>query len=182
MPWPRQVGARLGDDPAGAAALAAGARDGEEALLVSQLPGAAALRARRRRGAGCGARAAAGLTGLLTRDLDGRFGALRGLLERNLHVVAQVGAALRPAAPAAAAEHVAEAEDVAEAAEDVLEVREDGRVDAAAPAGRAGHAGMAEAVVARALVGVGQHRVGFGRFLEALLRGLVARDCDPGGT
>ena len=33
---------------------------------------------------------------------------------------------------------------------------------------------MAEAIVARALVGVGQHRVGLGRFLELLLGGLVA--------
>ena len=40
--------ARLGDDRAGAAALAARARDGEEALLIAKLPAALALRARRR--------------------------------------------------------------------------------------------------------------------------------------
>ncbi len=33
---------------------------------------------------------------------------------------------------------------------------------------------MPEAIVARALVGVGQDRVGLGRFLELLLGGLVA--------
>ena len=42
-------------------------------------------------------------------------------------------------------------------------------------AGRAGHAGVPEAIVARALVAVGEHRVGLGRFLEPLLGGLVAR-------
>ena len=60
------------------------------------------------------------------RDLDVRLGPERGLLERQLEVVAQVGAA--PRAAAAAAEDVAEAEEVAE---DVAEVGEDRRVEAA---------------------------------------------------
>ena len=47
-PWPRQVCARPGDDAPAAAAFAAGARDGEESLLIAQLAGAAALRTRRR--------------------------------------------------------------------------------------------------------------------------------------
>ena len=57
------------------------------------------------------------------------LGACCRLLERDLEVVAEIGAALRPAA-AAAAEHAAEAEDVAEAAEDVVELGEDRRVEA----------------------------------------------------
>ena len=39
----------------------------------------------------------------------------------------------------------------------------------------AADAGVAEAIVAGALVGVGEHRVGLGRFLELLLGRLVAR-------
>ena len=79
--------------------------------------------ARARRGAG----ALAGFAGFLARDLDRRFGAGGRFLERDLEVVAQVRAALRTAAPAAAAEDIAEAEDVAETREDVGEVGEDRR-------------------------------------------------------
>ncbi len=96
----------------------------------------------------------------------------RRLLERDLEVVAQVGAALRSAAPPPAAEHVAEAEDVAEPAEDVLEAGEDGGIEAAR--GRAAETGVTEAVVHVALVGVGEDRVGLGRFLELLFGCLVA--------
>ena len=65
--------------------------------------------------AGSGTRALAGLAGLLARDLDRRLGAGGGLLEGDLEVVAQIGTALRPAAPPPAAEDVAEPEGVAEA-------------------------------------------------------------------
>ena len=51
---------------------------------------------------------------------------------------------------------------------------EDRRVEAAGAAARRDR-GMAEAIVARALVGVGEHGVRLGRFLELLLGGLVAR-------
>ena len=78
---------------------------------------------------GAGAGALARLARFLPRDLDGGLHPLRRLLERDLQVVAQVGAALRAAAPAAAAEEVAEAEDVAQAAEDVAEIGEDRRVE-----------------------------------------------------
>ena len=64
-------------------------------------------------------------------NLDRRFGAGRGLLEGDLEVVAEIRAALRTAAAPAAAEQVAEAEGVAEAGEDVGEVGEDRRVEAA---------------------------------------------------
>ena len=128
--------ARLGDDAPLAAALAAGLRDGEEALLVADLPAPAALRAHGGGGPGRGARALARLARLLPRDLDAGLHPLGRFVERDLEVVAQIGAALRPAAPSAAAEEIAEAEDVAQAAEDVAEVGEDRRVEparAAAP-------------------------------------------------
>ena len=158
---------------AGAAALAAGARHGEEPLLIAQLTAPLALRARGRLRPFGRAVAAARLALFLPRNLQRHLGALGRFLERDLEVVAQVGAALR-AAPAAAAgaEDVAETEDVAEAAEDVLEPGEDVGVEAAG--GRAAQAGVAEAVVHVALVGVGEHRVGLGRLLEQVFRLLVA--------
>src|SRR6185295_16729597 len=97
--------ARLRDDLAGAAALRAGARHREEALLKADLALAFALRTgarrRSRRRAGAVARPAI----FLARNLDRRLGAARRLLEADLEVVAQVGSALRAAAaPPAAAE------------------------------------------------------------------------------
>jgi hypothetical protein len=97
---------------------------------------------------------------------------LAGGLERDLEVVAQIGAAARTGP--AAAEGVAESEDVAEPAEDVAEVREHRRVEALRPAALA-DAGMAEAIVGGALVAVGEDRRRPRRFLEALLGGVVAR-------
>ena len=57
---------------------------------------------------------------------------MRRLLERDLEVVAEVAAALRTAAAASAAEQIAEPEDVAQAAKQILETLEDGRVEAGA--------------------------------------------------
>ena len=173
---------RLRDRLAGAAAVRARARDGEEALLVAQLAGAAALRAGLGRRARRGAGARAGLAGLLARDLDRRLGAGRRFLEGDLEVVAQIGAALRAAAPPAAAEDVAEAEHVAEAGEDVGEVGEDRRDRSPRRRRAAAHAGVAEAIVEAALLAIGEDRVGLGRFLEALLGRRDRRDCDPDGA
>ena len=97
-------GARLADHAPRAAAQAARAGDGEEALLVTQLARPAALPARLGPAAGGRAGALAGVAGFLARDLDGRLGAGKRLLEADLEVVAEVGAALRAAAPAASAE------------------------------------------------------------------------------
>src|SRR5690606_1653977 len=65
----------------------------------------------------------------------------------------------------------AESEEVAE---DVREVGEDVRVEARA-ALRARDAGMAELVVARTLLGIAEHGVGLGRFLEAFFRLRIVR-------
>jgi hypothetical protein len=101
------------------------------------------------------------------------LGAAGRLVERDLEVVPQVGAALRPAATAASTEEVAEAEDVAEPAEDVLEPDEHVRVEPAGARGRA-DAGVTEAVVQAPLLRVGEDGVGLGRFLEPLFRFLAA--------
>ena len=95
--------------------------------------------------------------------------------KRDLEVVAQVGAALRAAAPAAAAEQIAEAEHVAEDVGEVAELAEHRRVEAGAAAGRELTPGVAEAVVQAALLGVGEDRVRLRRFLEFVLGRLVAR-------
>jgi hypothetical protein len=162
--------ARLGDDAAGPAAVAACLGHGEEALLIADLAGAPALRTGLGAGPAGRTGALARRAGLLARDPDLRLRALGGRLEGDLEVVAQVGAAPRTAAPAA--EAVAEPEDVAEAAEDVAEVGEHRRVEALARA--LVHAGVTEAIVGRALVAVGEDGVGLGRFLELLLGGVVA--------
>ena len=93
--------------------------------------------------------------------------ALGRLLELDFEVVAKVGAALRAGAASAAAEP----EDVAEAAEDVFEAAELRRIE---PLRAVADAGVAEAIVAGALVAVAQDRVGLGRFLELLFGRLVA--------
>ena len=69
-------------------------------------------------------------------------------------------------APALSAEHVAKSEQVAE---DVVEIVEHRGVESAIAARAAGNSGVTEAVVARALLGIGENRVGFAAFLEALL-------------
>ena len=78
---------------------------------------------------------------------------------------------LRAAAAATAAEQVAEAERVAQPAEDVLEADKRRRIETtgALPA----EARMAEAIVGGALLRVRQHGVRFGGLLELLL-GLLA--------
>src|SRR5262249_23103716 len=91
------------------------------------------------------------------------------LLEADLHVVAQVGAALAAAA--------APAPGAAAHAEQVVEDVGEGRGDVAEAAGCAGAAvlegGVAEAVVGSALVGVLEDLVGLVDLLEAGLARLV---------
>src|SRR5205814_8233218 len=108
-------------------------------------------------------------------NLDRGLGPGGGLLERDLEVVAEIGAALRTAAPAALPEDVAEAEDVAEPREDVGEVGEDGRIESSGARSRAADAGVAEAIVHAPLLAVREHRVRLGGFLERLFGLLVAR-------
>src|ERR671931_681787 len=61
-------------------------------------------------------RSAAGLARLLPRNLNRRLGAARRFVERDLQVVPEIGAALRTAAAPRAAEEIAEAEQITEAA------------------------------------------------------------------
>ena len=112
-----------------------------------------------------------GFARFVTRNLDRCFHALCRLGEGDLEVVAEIGAALRPAAAAPPPE----AEEVADAAEDVVELGEDRRIESSGTARGAGHGCVAEPIVARALIRVGQHRIRLGRLLERVLGGLIAR-------
>ena len=112
---------------------------------------------------------------LLARNLNRRLGARRGFFEGDLEVVAQVRSALRAAAAPAAAEHVAEAERVAETREDVGEVGENRRVEAGAAPTRRSRRRDRSGRTAPRFSAIGEHRVRFGRFLEALLGVAIVR-------
>ena len=107
--------ARIVDHLAAALTGRAGALQREEALRVTDAAGAVAMRAGLRLGAGLGAGAGAGFAGHRRRQAHLRGLAVERLLERDLHVVAQIGAALAAVAAAARAAHAEDAlEDVGE--------------------------------------------------------------------
>src|SRR6185436_11954706 len=142
----------------------------EEALGRPHASSAAAYRTGLRLGAGLGAGARTGLAGDRDRDLDLRGLAEVGFLQRDFHIVAQVGAALASATPPALPGH----------AEQVLENIRKRRGEAGAEAGTAAaHAllecGMAVAVIGGALLAVLEDLVGFVDFLESHFAGGVAR-------
>src|SRR5262249_42268051 len=148
----------------GAAALGAGLRHGQEAVIATHLARAAAHVAGLEAAAGLDAGSGARLAGFQTRDLDLRLEPGRGLLEGDLQLVLEILAARGArAAPAAAARE--------EVLEDVLE---EGSESGIAEAGT--HAGTcrAEAVEMRALVGIGQDGVGLVDLFELLLGLFVA--------
>src|SRR6266850_79549 len=164
--------AGIPDDRPRAAALAAGPAQGEEPLPVHHLSLAAAGLAGRAR-AGLGPGAAAVRAVLEAGNGDLLLAAQGGVEKVDLEIEAQVGPpAPGGARPARPAEEVPERK-AEERSEDVLEIGEDLRVEAAETLGAA-EAGMAEPVVAGALLLVGQDGVGLGRFLELLLGVLVA--------
>src|SRR4029077_14800711 len=162
--------ARAVDRLAAALAIRAGALQREEALGMADFAVAAAHLTGFRLGAGLGAGARAGLARHRRRNADLRRLARIGVVERDFHVVAQIGAALASAAAAAPAAH----------AEQVVENIGKRGGEFGTEAGRAAapavlERGMAEAVVGRALVRILEDLVGFVDFLEAMLGVLVAR-------
>jgi hypothetical protein len=165
------TGAGFGDDLAAAVAVRAGLLHAEEALAhlhrAAAVAGAAGLGA----GAGLGAAAVAGVTFLPARDADLAVLAVGGFLERDLHRVREVGAAV-DLASAARATAAATAEDVAEdVAKGLREAAEAlGATRAAAHVGV--DPGVAVLVIGRALLRVAQHLVGFLDLLELFFGGL----------
>ena len=172
------------DDLAAAAALlahAAGLHHAERgALRGVHAAGALAVRADLRRGAGGAAGALAVRALLDTADVDLLLAAERRLFKGDVQAHAQIVAPARaaalglPAAAEAAAEDIAE--DVPEAAaENVAKAAEAAETGPAGAAGGRVERRMAELVILRALVGIGQHLVGLVDLLEALLTFLIAR-------
>src|SRR5436853_2891713 len=145
------------DHLARAATGRAGAQDRQERLLITHLAAAAAgrttdgLRAFRR------AASVTYITVFQAGHANLRLDALRRFFEANLDVVAQVSAALRAAPLVAPAEHIAEAEQVAQ---DVFKSRK-ALAEARDCARHRADASMAEAVVTRPRLGLRYHLIGF---------------------
>ena len=120
-----------------------------------------------------GTGAVAGLAAHRAGNADRRLLAGEGVLQRYLHVVAEIGAApgLPPAAPPRPAAHELAEQVVEHVGEAGAEVEAGG----AGAAARAIEGGVTEAVVGRALLLVGEHVVGLGNLLELLLGDLVIR-------
>src|ERR1019366_2067017 len=168
-------GARIADDLAAAVAGAAGAANGEDALLVEDFSAAVAGGAVGGPAAGFAAGALAALAALHARHLDFSAHAEHGVLEAEFQIVAHILAALRAGAfapPAAGiAEEVAEAEEIAQ---DIAEI---GKGFGIVTGGTAGalHARMAEAIVGGALLRIAQDAIGLAGFLEFLFRAGIVR-------
>src|ERR1051325_9479950 len=161
--------ARLGDERALSAALAAGAGHSKEALLKANLPTAAAGRACLRRCAGFGAAAVAGFARAVARDFDLFLDAENGFLESDVEVVAQIVTAA-PAPPRAGATAEEFAEDIAEY---VLEAR-GVKIETAGKRSAVAERGVTELVILRALLGIAEDGIRLRDFLEALLRLFVS--------
>ena len=153
-----------------------GLGDAEDAARVDDLAAAAAGRAGPDAGAGFGARAVAGVAAFRLGDRDLLFAAVGGFLEGDLHVVAQVVAALRLAGvgrgrrrrgrrrccpPPKTSRKISNGS-----------WKPPPRPN---PPGPAVKGGMAVLVVGGALLRVAQDFVGLAQFLELLLGGFVAR-------
>ena len=163
------------DDPATAVACGASLRDLEKTSRGDNLPAPAASRAGDDLRALLRTSAPAGFARVELADFDFFFATARGLLERDLQIVAQVRAPLAArgvGATATAAEKLlknpatATAENLAKNIERVVE--------AAAGAHSALERRVAVAVVGGAFRGIAQRLVGLADFLEFLLRRMVA--------
>jgi hypothetical protein len=92
------------------------------------------------------------------------LGSENRFFEIQRDVFAQISAALgATATPAASSEHIAESEEVAK---DVTEILEDRGIESGRSSPRASDAGVTKTIVSRALVGVGQNRIGLAAFCE----------------
>src|SRR5215813_13615855 len=167
-PGARARRAGIIDDLAAALAGRTGPLEREETLGVTDASLAAAGRTSLGFGAGLGARAGTPLAGHRGRDAHLSGLAAIGFLQGDFHVVAQIGAALAPAAASTATAAHAEQviEDVGEGGSHVAEAV--GRAEAGMLEG-----GVAEAVIGRALVGILENLIGLVDLFEADFAALV---------
>jgi hypothetical protein len=160
--------ARFADHSPRSVTLAAGPANGKEALLVTNLPRSVACGAGNRIFAFRGPASVAGAARILPRDLDLGLETESSLTERDLQVVAEIGAAFRTAA-SASSKDVAKPEKLPE---DVAEISERSGIEAAeSPLQPA----VAETVVTRPFLGVAQDAVSLRSFFEAFLGVFVVR-------
>jgi hypothetical protein len=166
--FPFALGAGIGDDIAAPLTCGTSPGDTEESLLITNLPATVTRAACSSTFPGRGTCAVAFFAGLVPPHADLLLNTEESFLELQREIFAQVGAALHTAAaPSAASEHVAEAEELAE---DVAEILEDSGIEAGTLRGGAAKSSMAVSVVHGTLLRVGQHRVGFADLLKPLFR------------
>ncbi len=157
---------RMRDHLAAAGTARTGPLHGEDALLGAHAANAAAITAGAEICARFRADAVAGRAGLARGNRDLRILAAKGVFQRDRHVVAQIRTALRTAAPAPgcrAAEHLSK-----DGIEDIGGIHAPERIATARPRS-ALKGGMAEPVIGRALLLIGEHGIGLVNFLELFL-------------
>src|SRR5581483_11368583 len=170
--------ARFLQDAPRAFATRAGLRNAENSPRTDDLAPSAASRARPALRARLRSRTVADIAPVVLGDRDFLFATVRGFLERDFHVVAQIGAPLRlrRVGTAAAAKQIlknaAAAKHLAKNVRRIMKA-------ATSPAATAAHAGverrMSITVIGGAFLRVAQGLVSLAQFLELFLRGLVAR-------
>ena len=171
-------------DPAGPTTLRAGVRNDfacaaagvtrsvhpEESLLESQLSGPlAATTARRLRTFGR-PRPRTGLAARHLGNLDARFATVQDIEEIDFKVVPEIGATLSSTAPTTASPPARAAKNIAkQVVEEVAEIAEIAEIATGMSCTRPAHTGVAETVIAGALLLVREDGVGLGNLLETLL-------------
>ena len=162
------IRARIADHAACPVARGAGASNAEKALLISDLSAAAAGAATGGSLALCAARAVTFFAKLMLSVGNLFFYAEGCLFEFNSDVFPQIGAPLRTSTTCGttSAEEIAEPEELAK---DVAKILEDGCVESATSCGRT-YAGMTEAIVHFALLGIRQHGISLTALLEFFFR------------
>jgi len=144
--------------------------DGEEALCISNLAsavtGIAILRLRTWGGAG----ALTSLATLETRNTQLRGHPVCSVFESDFQVVTKIGPTLRRGASrttAPATKHIAKTKQIAKYVFDAAETR---RAPGTRTSSTARNARMSEPIVALPLLGIRQHAISLGCFLELLFR------------
>ena len=173
------VRARILDHLTGAVAVRAGLLNREEALRHTDRTAAAAVRAGRLGGAGLAAGTVTGFAGIPDRNPDLGLHALRRILERNRELILEilarvrVGTRIRAAATRLVAEHVAE--DISEHASENIGSVHSAHAAHIRAAGGAIQTFFSESVIGRALLRVGQRRIGSPDLFKLFLCGLIPR-------
>ena len=129
-------GARIGDDVATSLTRRTSAGNAEKSLLIANLPASVARTASGWTFTRCGAGSVTIFASLVTANRHPGFRSEVSFLEFERQILAQIGAALNPAATASAGagtptKHVAESEELAE---DIAEILEHRRIECRHPA------------------------------------------------